>query len=85
MEERSVYSRQQLADMFGVKPSTIQKYTTMGVLPRPTPRTGCTASYGHEAKERMEAIWGRNGTKDMTVTLADLAERWNPQPEEAAL
>jgi DNA-binding transcriptional MerR regulator len=78
-----VYSRQQLADMFGVNPRTITYYRKVGVLPPPTPRTGCTASYGAVHVKRMHEIWGHNGIKDSNVTLAELAERWNPQPEEA--
>jgi DNA-binding transcriptional MerR regulator len=80
-----VYSKQQLADMFGVKPRTIDYYRTVGVLPPPSPPRGCTAAYGAVHVERMRAIWGRDGMKDANLTLADLAERWNPQPEEAVL
>lgn len=69
--------------MFGVSPYTIAKYRVLGVLPPPTPARGRYAAYGAEHVKRMQAIWGRNGTKDAVVTITDLAERWNPRPEDA--
>lgn len=79
-----LYSKHELADMFGVSRALIAKYLKMGILPPPSPPTGCTASYGAVHVERMRAIWGRNGVKDSNLTLADLAERWNPVAEEQA-
>jgi hypothetical protein len=69
-----VYTRQQLADMFGVKPSLIGKYRKMGILPPPVPPMGCTAAYRNEHVEIMRAIWGRDGLKDTNRTLGDFAE-----------
>jgi hypothetical protein len=69
-----VYSKQQLADMFGKKPSLIDKYRKLGILPPPVPPMGCTASYRAEHVEIMRDIWGRNGLKDTNRTLADYAE-----------
>ena len=70
----SLYSRQQLADMFGVSPHTIRDYRKKGVLPPPTPHTGCSARYGPEHVEIMTDIWGWNGLKDTNRTLADYTE-----------
>jgi DNA-binding transcriptional MerR regulator len=73
-EGAQVYSKQQLAEMFGVSPHTIRYYRKLGVLPPPQPATGCTASYGAEHAAIMRDIWGRNGLKDTNRSLADYAD-----------
>jgi hypothetical protein len=70
-----VYTRTELAERFRVSPDTISKYVKMGLLPPPSPPRGPLARYGRPHVERMEQIWGRNGLKDQTLTLKDLAER----------
>jgi DNA-binding transcriptional MerR regulator len=72
--EDRVYSRKQLAEMFGVSPYTIEDYRKKGVLPPPIPPRGRTASYGAEHVAIMRDIWGWNGLKDTNRTLADYAE-----------
>ena len=68
-------SRRELADRFGVSPYTIQKYTYLGIIPRPVPPRGRYAAYDNRHVAAMEEIWGWNGLKDSNVTLAEFAER----------
>jgi DNA-binding transcriptional MerR regulator len=69
-----VYSKHQLAEMFGVSVHTVNKYRDMGILPPTKPPRGCTAAYGADAVEVMRSIWGWNGLKDTNRTLKDVAE-----------
>lgn len=64
----------ELARRYNVTTRTIHRYTEEGIIPKPVPPRGCTAAYGREHIEAMEAIWGRNGLKDTNRTLKELAE-----------
>ena len=70
-----MYSREQLAERFGISKHTIANYVKLGVLPPPDPPRGPLAAYGKPHVERLEQIWGHDGLKDRTVTLKDLSER----------
>lgn len=74
-------TKDQLAERFGLSRHTISKYVQMGVLPPPN-GTGRYASYDNRHVERLEAIWGWNGLKDSNRTLKDMADAWNPLPNE---
>lgn len=76
-----MYTRRELADMFGVSWTTIQKYTYKGIIPKPNPPRGPYARYGREHVRAMEEIWGRNGLKDRNFTLAQWAEYKQIQAE----
>ncbi len=76
-----MYTRQELANMFGVSWTTIQKYTKEGIIPKPVPARGRYARYGKAHVDAMSAIWGRNGLKDSTFTLAQWAEYQQIQAE----
>lgn len=64
----------EIAARYNVSATTIRKYVKMGILPKPVPPRGCTASYGRPHIEAMDAIYGRNGLKDTNRTLSEFAE-----------
>lgn len=76
-----MYTKQQLADRFGVSPHTIDKYRKLGILPKTVPPVGPHAAYTIKHVEIMEGIWGWNGLKDSNRTLKDWAQHLNPVAE----
>ena len=75
-----MYSIHDLTERYRISRHTVYKYISQGVIPPPN-GMGCTASYDKRHTELLDLIWGRNGLKDSNMTLAEFAERHNPQED----